>query len=55
MKCIFDKKTDAEIIKSINVSNIEWCDEAVLIHVKNGKGTLAHRISEEDEDYAFFF
>lgn len=51
---IFDKKPDMEILKTINVSDIEWCDEAVLIRVKNGKGTLTHRISEEDEDYAFF-
>lgn len=51
---IFNRKPNVEILKSINVSDIEWCDEAVLIRVKNGKGTLAHRISEEDEDYAFF-
>lgn len=51
---IFNRKPDVEMLKSINVSDIEWCDEAVLIRVKNGKGTLAHRISEEDEDYAFF-
>lgn len=51
---IFDRKPNMEILKSINVSDIEWCDEAVLVHVQNGKGTLTHRISEEDEDYAFF-
>ena len=44
---IFNRKPNVEILKSINVSDIEWCDEAVLIRVKNGKGTLAHRISEE--------
>ena len=38
----------------IDVNDIEWCDEAVLICVKNGKGTLAHQISEESEDYDFF-
>lgn len=51
---IFNKKPEMEILKTINVSNIEWCDEAILIRVKNGKGTLVHRISEEDEDYDFF-
>ncbi len=34
-----------EIIKSVDV---DWCEEAVLFRVKNGKGTLTHRISEDD-------
>ena len=46
------KKPDIQIVQLINVSEIEWCDEAVLICVKNGKGTLTHRISEEDEEYS---
>ncbi|MBQ1394112.1 MAG: hypothetical protein IIY81_11410, partial [Lachnospiraceae bacterium] len=48
------KKPDIQIVQLINVSEIEWCNEAVLIYVKNGKGTLTHRISEEDEEYSFF-
>lgn len=45
------KKTDVQIVRSINVDEIEWCDEAVLICVKNGRGTLTHRVSGEDEEY----
>jgi len=41
-------------VQLIDVSEVEWCDEAVLIHVKNGKGTLTHRIGEEDEEYTYF-
>lgn len=51
---IFNRKPKVEILKSINVSDIEWCDEAVLVRIENGKGTLTHRISDEDEDYMFF-
>lgn len=53
-KNYFFLKPNIEIIQLINVDDIEWCDEAVLICVKNGKGTLTHRISEEDEDYSFY-
>lgn len=42
-----------KIIKSINVNDVAWCDEAVLFVVKNGKGTLTHRISDEDEKYEY--
>jgi hypothetical protein len=48
------EKPNIQTVKLINVSEIEWCDEAVLIRVKNGKGTLTHRISEEDEEFAYF-
>ena len=40
-----------EIIKLVDVKDVDWCEEAVLFRVKSGKGTLTHRISEEDEDY----
>ncbi|MEE1218468.1 MAG: hypothetical protein U0L20_00935 [Ruminococcus sp.] len=46
---IHNKMPDVEILQQIDVNNIEWCDEAVLICVKNGKGTLIHKISEDDE------
>ncbi len=49
------KKPDIQIVQLINVSEIEWCNEAVLIYVKNGKGTLTHRISEVDEEYSSFY
>ena len=39
-----------EIIKLVDVKDVDWCEEAVLFRVKNGKGTLTHRISEEDEE-----
>ena len=42
-----------KIIKSINVDDIAWCDEAILFSVKNGKGTLTHRVSETDKDYEY--
>ena len=40
-----------EIIKLVDVKDVDWCEEAVLFRVKSGKGTLTHRISEEDEEY----
>lgn len=47
------KVPDIKIVQLVNVNDIEWCDEAVLVYVKNGKGTLTHRISEEDDEYMF--
>lgn len=42
-----------EIIKLVDVKDVDWCEEAVLFRVKRGKGTLTHRISEEDEEYMY--
>ena len=41
-------RTRVEMIQNIDVSNIGWCNEAVIFHVINGKGSFTHRISEED-------
>lgn len=34
--------TKTKIICEADVSNIQWCDSAVIVSVKNGKGTLTH-------------
>ena len=47
-------KSDVQIVKQLDVSEVEWCEEAVLIRIKNGKGTLSHIVSKEDEEYSFF-
>jgi hypothetical protein len=44
-------RTRVEMIQNIDVSNIGWCNEAVIFHVINGKGSFTHRISEEDDEY----
>lgn len=46
-------RTRVEMIQNIDVSNIGWCNEAVIFHVINGKGSFTHRISEEDDEYDF--
>lgn len=51
---MFFNNTKVEIIQPIDVHQVEWCNEAVLFRVKNGKGALTHRISEAGEDYDFF-
>ena len=47
-------RTRVEMIQNIDVSNIGWCNEAVIFHVINGKGSFTHRISEEDDEYDFY-
>lgn len=43
-----------KIIGEIDVTDIFWCNSAVLISVKNGKGALTHRRGpEDDKDYSF--
>ena len=49
----FIEKPDIQTLQRIDVNNIEWCNEAVLIYVKNGKGTLTHRVSEEDDEFTY--
>lgn len=31
-----------DIIKLVDVKDVDWCEEAALLRVKNGKGTLTH-------------
>ena len=47
-------RTRVEMIQNIDVSNIGWCNESVIFHVINGKGSFTHRISEEDDEYDFY-
>lgn len=42
-----------DILKEIDVSDKLWCNEAVLISIKNGKGALTHAFGEEDADYQY--
>jgi hypothetical protein len=48
------KVPDIKIVRLVNVNDIEWCNEAVLVYVKNGKGTLTHRVSGENDEYMFY-
>lgn len=48
---MFLKKLKVEMIHVINTSGIKWCNEAILFRVVQGKGTFAHRIGEEDDDF----
>lgn len=43
------KNIDVKVIKKINVDNVDWCDEAILFCVKNGKGTLTTRSTKSDD------
>ncbi len=51
---LFTDKVKVELLRSIDVRDIDWCSEAVLFRVKDGKGTLTHQISEEDADFDYF-
>ncbi|MBQ8781200.1 MAG: hypothetical protein IJZ72_05960 [Oscillospiraceae bacterium] len=46
-------KTGIQIIDSIEIPEKSWCDSAVVICVKNGKGTLKH-VREDPMNYSDF-
>ena len=48
------KNLQINIEQLLNVDDVEWCEEAVLFKVENGKGKLIHRIGEENEDYSWY-
>ncbi len=45
-------RTKTEIICEADVSDAIWCDSAVIVSVKNGKGTLAHTIDTYDGNHS---
>ena len=48
---MFKFTSKVDLVKEIDVSEYRWCNEAILFHVKQGKGTLTHRMSEYDKEY----
>ncbi len=48
---IFSSKPKIEILKEIDTTAYHWCNEALLIYVKNGLAALTKRSSEYDRDY----
>lgn len=49
---IFSSKPKIEIVKEIDTTVYHWCNEALLIYVKNGLAALTKRSSEYDRDYS---
>ncbi len=49
---IFSSKPKIEIVKEIDATAYHWCNEALLIYVKNGLAALTNRSSEYDRDYS---
>ena len=49
---IFSSKPKIEIVKEIDTTACHWCNEALLIYVKNGLAALTKRSSEYDRDYS---
>lgn len=49
---IFSSKPKIEIVKEIDATAYHWCNEALLIYVKNGLAALTKRSSEYDRDYS---
>ncbi len=48
----FSSKPKIEIVKEIDATAYHWCNEALLIYVKNGLAVLTKRSSEYDCDYS---
>ncbi len=45
-------RTKIEIICEADTSTARWCDSAVIVSVKNGKGALAHTIDNHGGSYS---
>ncbi len=48
----FSSKPKIEIVKEIDTTSYHWCNEVLLIYVKNGLAALTKRSSEYDRDYS---
>ena len=45
-------RTRTKIVCEEDVSKVNWCDSAVVVSVKNGRGTLTHISSPDDGKYS---